>query len=353
MNTSLPILFAIIFVIVAGILNGSFAFPTKYMSKWQEENIWLVYSLWGFLIIPLLTLLYLSPNVLTIFEYTPAHILWVLFGGGLIFGIGMICFAISFRLLGLGLAFVVNIGIGTAGGAMLPLIIMHPGDILTPFGITEMSGIVLFIIGVIIAAIAGKTRDKNKPATAESRIKVTKHSHIIGIVLCIIAGFASAIEGFTYAYCVPAMKMIGIHYLHIRPLAAINAPWLGIFAAAFIPYFIYFLVLSIKNKSLHNVVRLDTSKYWLWQIVMGIFYFICMIFYSKASMVLGKLGPVIAWPMFMIFIVITSNFWGWQQKEWKACGKKAASLMSVSLLFLIIAVVAFAFAAHIHLSAVL
>lgn len=351
MNTGLPILFALIFVVIAGVLNGSFAFPSKYMPKWKEENIWLVYSLWGFLLIPLFTLLYLSPHMLAVFEYTPTHILWVLFGGGLIFGLGMICFAISFRLLGLGLAFVVNIGISAAGGALLPLIVMHPGDILTTFGAAEIFGIILFIVGVTIAAIAGKIRDKNKPATHKSRIKVSKHSHLIGVLLCVLAGFSSAIEGFTYAYCLPAMKTAGIHYLHIKPIVAINTPWLGIFAAAFIPYFIYFLVLSIKNKSLHNIVRLDTAPYWLWQIVMGIFYFICMIFYSKASMVLGRLGPVIAWPMFMIFVVLTSNFWGWQQKEWKFCGKKAGSLMSVSLLFLIIAVIAFAFAAHIHLTA--
>ncbi len=352
MNTGLPILFAIIFVIIAGVLNGSFAFPSKYMSKWKEENIWLIYSLWGFLLIPLITLLYLSPHVLTVFKYTPTHILLVLFGGGLIFGLGMICFAISFRLLGLGLAFVVNIGISTAGGALLPLIIMHPEYIRTAFGMTEIFGIILFLIGVTIATIAGKIRDKNKPETDKSRIKVSKHSHLIGVVLCVLAGISSAIEGFTYAYCVPAMKTVGITYLHISPLAAINTPWLGMFAAAFVPYFIYFLVLSIKNKSLHNIIRIDTAHYWLLQIVMGIFYFICMIFYSQSSMVLGKLGPVIAWPMFMIFVVLTSNFWGWQQKEWHACGKKAARLMIMSLLFLVIAVVVFAIAAHIHLAKV-
>lgn len=348
--TTYVILLAVIFVIIAGVLNGSFAFPSKYMKKWQEENIWLIYSLWGFLLIPFITLLYLAPNALEVFKYTPTSILLVLFGGGLIFGLGMICFAISFRLLGLGLAFAVNIGISAAGGALFPLIIMHPNEIFTPFGAAEMLGIVLFIIGVIFAAIAGKARNKTHVENSESRIQITKYSHIIGVLLCIFAGLSSAIEGFTYAYCLPIMKTIGIHYLQISSLAAINIPWLGIFAAAFVPYFIYFLSLSIKRGSLHNIVRKDTAYYWLLQIAMGVFYFICMIFYSKSSMVLGKLGPIIAWPMFMIFIVLTSNFWGWQQKEWQSCGVKAASLIWIGLLLLIAAVIIFAFAAHLHLA---
>ncbi len=39
-------------VFAGGLLNGSFAAPMKRLSVWRWENIWLVYSIVGLLILP-------------------------------------------------------------------------------------------------------------------------------------------------------------------------------------------------------------------------------------------------------------------------------------------------------------
>ena len=41
----------LLLVFVGGVLNGSFAAPMKRLSAWQWENIWLVYSLVGLLVL--------------------------------------------------------------------------------------------------------------------------------------------------------------------------------------------------------------------------------------------------------------------------------------------------------------
>ena len=45
------ILFALAMVLIAGLINGSFAAPMKFMTRWEEENIWLIFSFWGFIIL--------------------------------------------------------------------------------------------------------------------------------------------------------------------------------------------------------------------------------------------------------------------------------------------------------------
>jgi L-rhamnose-H+ transport protein len=42
----------LILILIAGIISGSFALPTKHVAKWRFENIWLQYSLWAFVILP-------------------------------------------------------------------------------------------------------------------------------------------------------------------------------------------------------------------------------------------------------------------------------------------------------------
>jgi hypothetical protein len=39
-------------VITAGMLQGVFAVPMKFASRWNYENIWLVYSLTGMVLFP-------------------------------------------------------------------------------------------------------------------------------------------------------------------------------------------------------------------------------------------------------------------------------------------------------------
>ena len=103
---------AFIFIPIAGLINGSFALPTKYVKTWKFENIWLQYAIWAFVVLPWIVACVISPQVLHVYADTE-YLFWIMLVGGLLFGIGQICFALSFNLIGLGLGFVINIGLGT------------------------------------------------------------------------------------------------------------------------------------------------------------------------------------------------------------------------------------------------
>lgn len=340
------IFLALLLVIVAGVINGSFALPTKHMKNWNNENIWLNFSFWGFLILPWLSVWMISHNVFHIFSLLPARMLWIMALGGVCFGLGQICFAFALRILGLGLAFVINIGLGTAGSTLLPILLWHKNLLNTPYAYAILIGVGLFVVGVLLGMLAGNARDKMRATSDVVADKPqSKSLLLLGLLLGVLAGVGSICQALTYIYVNPSISSFAITHFNASSLVAFNITWVGIFTGAFVPYMLYFLVLNFKNKSFKNFKVANTGKYWMYAFIMGTFFWMSLIFFSKASQELGgDLAPVIAWPMFMIFIILTSNFLGWLSKEWKSCGVKAAVRMHASIFFLIIAVFVFAYA---------
>ncbi len=325
----MKIAIAILLTIIAGFMNGSYAFPVKHMQKWPNETIWMIFSIIGFVIIPWSTLFILDHNIFTLFNLLPMKTLSLLFIGGLIFGLGMILFTFSLRYIGIGVSFLLNIAAGTVFASLLPIFIMVPAEIFKSYGLLEIAAMLLFIVGIVASGYALKFRNTS---TATSQNKN------LGFILGILSGLLTSAQGFIYALTIPTIRAT-LAPQHFSVLVISNAPWLVIFSAAFIPYFFYFLVTNVKNKNLRLLSKLELSHYYIYLVVMGIFYFISLIVFSQASMTLGNLGTVIAWPMFMIFIILTSNFWSYIQGEWNHANSKAYLYGLISLLSFIIAVI--------------
>lgn len=333
------LILAIIYAITAGIINGSFAWPTKKTKRWQFEHIWLNYSIWAFFIIPWVTIFLFAPNVKLVYEQIDSFQLLLLIIGGLLFGIGQICFAQALRLIGLGLAFVLNIGLGTSLGFLAPLLILHPEKTLSLFGLATFIGCALIIIGLILSYIAGKKRDQIKKPHLHPHI--SKHNYHIGVVLAIIAGFFSALQNFVFSATFNLQTVALNTGLNQLPASIII--WPIFLSFSLVPYFFYMLYLHHKNKSFHiywhplSVINIPIS------FIMALFWFGSLVLYSKSSLQIGELGPVVAWPLFMVWIILTSNFWGWREKEWEHCPASVNKMMHKAIALLILAVVILAY----------
>jgi len=337
------IITSIVLVIIGGALNGSFAIPMKHMPNIKEDKLWFVFSWWGFLIIPLITFFILDSNFIKIIFLVPPSYIIIPLLGGIFWGFGMIFMSLAFRYIGIGAVFVINIGIGTAGGALLPLVFIHPDKLFTTFGGLITIGVILFIIGVISASIAAKIRDK----AANDKDMSSNHS-IKGVIFSIIAGFTSAFQGFSYAYGASGYLTENLLSQH-NSLLLTNLPWCLIFVGGFFPYMIYFLIQSKKKKatSQKSEYKISFINHIL-IVIMGLLYFECVIFYSKATLLLGALGPIIIWPIYMVFIVITSNFWGFMYGEWKGSPARSRKIILSAIGCQLIAVAVLAIAAFIN-----
>ncbi|MFA6409833.1 MAG: L-rhamnose/proton symporter RhaT [Gammaproteobacteria bacterium] len=346
MTNNQPLLaFSIIFV--AGILSGSYALPIKYIKNWRFENIWLSFSLWTFAIFPYFITKFLVPQLEAIYLATPTLILSSVLTGGFVFGLGQVCFVLALERIGFGLGFLINVGLGMALGFLLPMLAQYRHEIFTPFGLTTFSGTILAVIGLIFAGYAGKLREQTKnQATVKQQYK--NNTHVVGIVLASLAGLFSAGQNLTFSLTEP-MQQLALN-MGASNLGADNIIWPGFLFCSFLPYATYMLFLQYKNKSFALYINQKSLKYFLTTCLMGLGWFIPTMCYGKASQLFGNIGPIVAWPTFMIMIILVANFWGWQHKEWEGVSKKASKFMQISLMFLIGAALIIGYSAKLHVS---
>jgi hypothetical protein len=338
-----PVELTLVYSMGAGIMNGSFALPTKHIKTWNFENIWLNFAIWAFLILPWVTILILDPSLVNVYKAMPMNTLFILLIGGFLFGLGQMCFALALRTIGLGLGFVINIGLGTGLGCLLPLLTLNANRIYTPAGMVTIAGIGLIILGLLLSYSAGRQRDKAAQATTTHK----SSAYHFSILLAILAGLFSAGQNYTFA-------LTGnMHELALAagadPLSASIIIWPPFLTCSLIPYMLYMLYLHKKNDSFKRYRESGIFTNNLLGIVMAFFWFGSLAIYSKASLMIGALGPVIAWPLFMVLIILTSNFWSWRHKEWDGCSTEIKRRMIASIACLVFAVMVLTYSASLSI----
>lgn len=344
-----PVTLTLVYSISAGIINGSFALPTKYVKTWNFENIWLNYALWGFLIFPWLTVFFMDPQIGSIYRAMPMNTLYTLLIGGFLFGVGQVCFASALHTIGLGLGFLINIGLATGLGSLLPLLMLGLKNTYTPAVIITFIGVALIILGLLLSYSAGHKRDKE--ALLKQSIttnKPTKNNmYHLGVLLAIVAGIFSAGQNYTFALT-GNMQQLALSS-GANTLTASMIIWPPFLTCCLIPYALYMLYLHVKNNSFQKYNEKKFLQNSLLSIVMGFFAFGSLAIYSKASLTIGALGPVIAWPLFMILIILTSNFWSWRHNEWSGCSLAVKKRFVASILIFICAVLVLTYSASLTL----
>ena len=334
----MSIVAALVCIFIGGVVNGSFALPTKNIKQWRFENVWLNYAIWAYLILPWISILILAPQVALAYQNIPPYLWTILILGGLGFGIGQACFAQSLTMIGFGLGFVINIGLGTGLGFLLPLIIFHPEKIFTAFGLATFIGIALIALGLVISYRAGKQRDIHSQL---NQANASPKTYPIGVLLAVIAGFCSALQNFTFA-ATHDMQTKALN-LGLNHLAASMIIWPVFLIFSFITYGLYMIYLHRKYHSFSNYANVHSGINWVLTLIMALCWYSSLMLYSQASLVIGNLGPVVGWPLFMVLIILTANFWGWRHHEWAhvpaAISKKA--LKAIGLLIIAVLVLAY------------
>lgn len=338
---NVTVIFAICCAISAGIVNGSFALPTKHRTRWDFEHIWLGFALWAFVLIPWVSIFALDPKVMVVYQMTPLYTWLILLIGGLLFGTGQVCFALSLRSIGFGLGFVITIGLGTALGFLLPLLCLHIEQLLRPVGLVTLFATVLIGVGLYLSYCAG--RQRNRAAPRSPRNGVSHDRYVRGVWLAACCGLFSALQNFTFALTGNLQQLALAS--GAQSLAAANIIWPPFLLCAFIPYAGYMLHLHGKNQSFGYYQRVNVLSLLCLTFIMGLFWYGSLTLYSQSSLIIGALGPVITWPLFMVFIILTANFWSWRYREWAGCGTQTKRMVAFSIAALVAAVLMLSYSA--------
>ncbi len=307
---------------LAGIVNGSFATPTKYAPRWEWENIWAVWAVTALFAVPWIVGFATVPRIISFYRDTDAEALILLMALGLGVGVAQIFFALALAEVGLSIGFAVTIGLSTAIGSLLPLLLVDPRVLTTAKGVMILAGVGLMLAGTATCGIASNRKEREKE---ELFAGVKRTGFRRGLAFCVFAGLLSPLLNVALAYGAPLIRRAA--EIGVGPSSQANVIWPPVFTATLIPYLAYCIHRWRRNQSWRLYAAPRTFHYWLLGSLMGILWTGSVILYGYSSILLGHLGPVVGWPLFMSVIIITSNVWGFITREWRGTTHRTVGLM--------------------------
>jgi L-rhamnose-H+ transport protein len=332
-------LIGIVAALVSGVLNGSFALPMKSMVKWSWENIWLLWAVWALVILPVAIALLTVPDLIGVYRAAGDGVLIRTFLLGAGWGLGAITFGLGLYLVGFSLGFSIIMGVTAVAGALIPMLIQHPADLLTRGGGVILLGMVLTMAGVAACGKAGglkQVSSNNDEATAAGR-----KTFAIGLIVCFASGLFNAMLNLAFVSGAPIAEqagrvLAGAPLVHFR---AANPMWALALLGGFCTNLLYCGYRLIANGTIRKYRAAGTGHYGGLAFLMGLLWMSGVCLYGAGAGALGKLGATVAWVILMASTIVVGNFWGVFSGEWRQASSKAIRLMTAGVLLLVGAVV--------------
>lgn len=323
------VLVGTLLVLIGGVSTGCFPLPMKFTRNWAWENVWLVYSLVGLLVVPWLVALASIPHLMTVYQTSGLHtlVLTVLFGFA--WGVGNVLFGEAIPLVGVALTFAIVAGLCAAVGSLIPLIVQHPERLAQLSGLVVVLGVAMTVGGVAILGTAGREREK-RLVQSKPRLFVR------GLLLCVASGILGSMLNFSFAFgsgiSAEAVKR------GVSPSSGSYAIWAVAFVGGFASNGGYAALKLLRNKSFGHFRKLNSTASGLLSALMGVLFCAGFLLYGQGATLLGVLGPVVGWPVFQATTIMASTAAGAASGEWQGAGKRFIFLNICGLVVLVVAI---------------
>ena len=328
-------------ILAGGAMQGTFAVPLKFTRRWSWENIWLVYSTAGMLLLPWMVAFLVSPNLHAVYADASwqALVSAGVFGFG--WGLGCIFCGLGVVALGIALGSSIILGLAAALGSLLPLIVLQRDRLFSRGGVLTVAGVAVMLAGIAICAAAGRERDRL--ARQEASGQPARQSFLVGLLLCVASGIFSAFLNFGFAFGQEVIEIArrqgSSDLTAIYPLVAL------MFTAGFVGNAGYSVFLLVRNKSWGRFAQAGSAGYWPLGLLMGVLVFGGFVLYGMGAARLGALGTSAGWALFMAMMITAANAAGFLTDEWKNAGTSAVRTMLRGTAVLLAAIVILGFAA--------
>ena len=316
-------------LLIAGMMNASFAVPMKFTRDWVWENTWLVWSVFALLGLPLVLAFGMVPEYGAILSAAPSTVLLVVLCGAA-WGVAQVLFGLALARIGMALTFSIVLGLSAAMGSLIPLVRFHSNEILTRPGMISLAGIALVLIGVAVCALAGKMRDRDRTMDEPSS------GFGSGLLMALASGVCASMMNVGFAYGTPLSDAASAR--GTNPLWVSDAIWAPLLIGGVLPNVLYCLYLLRKNGT-GMQFHLKSGRNTLLAFVMAVLWFGSSILYGVSTAFLGSLGKVVGWPLFMSLIVILAGILGILTGEWKGTDPRALRTQGLATIILIGAVI--------------
>jgi L-rhamnose-H+ transport protein len=329
--------FGLILAVFSGFLNGSYGLGLKCTGKWQWENIWMLFSVSGLLVLPIVVAFALLPDLGLIYQQVSFGVIAKTFLFGMGWGIGSVCFGVALSLVGLSLGYTIMMGLIAITGSLIPILIHQPQNLLKPGGLVILGSMLVTVLGVICCGRAGAMREKENHPSGNSDKRQSGFG--LGLLICLVAGICSSMLNLSFDFGAPLAQAAKAHLGEsLSDYRAGNTIWLLALTGGFIPNALYCAYLLFKKRTAQLFKVPGTGIYWFYALIMGAVLIGSIQCYGVAAWKLGEIGTTVGWLIFMTVAVLTGNFWGWITGEWKMAPVPAKRMMVVGSILLIVAI---------------
>ncbi len=299
-------------LLVACLFQGSFGLGMKNYKPFSWEAFWVLFSIIGILIIPIVWTAIEVPNFYKYIFATPGNVLAIAAACGFLWGISAIWYGKGIDSIGMSLTVGINTGVGCSLGSLIPLFIL--GNIPSANSLTLLLvGMAVMLLGVGVITKAGILRDRESKADAA---KPRNDQFVLGLFMALASGFGTAAMNIGYTYASKASSLAVAD--GVNPVSASLIAYVIVFASGgFVSNLGYAIFLLIKNKTYTDFGRSGSAFAYFKALLTGCIWFAALGLYAKSTALLGSLGPVIGWIAFLSGALIICNAWGLKTGEWQ------------------------------------
>lgn len=377
---------------LGGLASGSFYVPYKGVKKWSWETYWLVGGFFSWIIAPWLLALLLTRDLLAVLGQQSAGTLWWTYFFGVLWGLGGLTFGLAMRYLGMSLGMGVALGYCAAFGTLLPPI----GKLFVPAipvaesivqiaattpGKVTLLGVLVCLLGIGVAALAGLTKEREMSA-AEKKRSIAEFDFRKGLLVATFSGIMSA----CFSFGLTAGAPLGV----TSAAMGTSTLWTGlpklvvVLLGGFTTNFVWCVLLNIRNRTGHEYFdakyrphlpgtapvlenptdapgeeavrrgdgsvpvsaddsrRVPMAANYLFSALAGITWYFQFFFYTMGETQMGKFGFA-SWTLHMASIIIFSTLWGVYFHEWKGSSRRALGLITGGIATLILSTIIIGF----------
>ncbi len=367
----------VVFHWLGGLASGSFYVPYRAVKKWSWEVYWLVGGFFSWIIAPWILASINTNDLVKVIASAPASSLFWAYFWGAMWGLGGLTFGLTMRYLGMSLGMAVALGYCAAFGTIMPDI--YHGTFIsnvwgTPSGLVILIGVVVCLMGIAIAGMAGVSKEREMPEDQKKAV-IKEFNFWKGILVATFSGVMSA----SMSFGLDAAKPIA----ELSQEAGTPEIWTGlpklcvVLLGGFTTNFIWCVLLNFKNKtgyqylspvlknigpSRENETIIETAidapseetlehaprgrvnngtnrvpllNNYFFSALAGITWYFQFFFYTMGETKMGEDYKFSSWPLHMASIIIFSSLWGIALKEWKGASGFTKTLLLMALMTLI------------------
>ncbi len=321
------IAFGFLLVLLAAIAGGGLAVPLKKRKTFELENIYIPATIMMMIVLPFAMAMSVLPHWLAAVRAAGSGTVWLGAAYGFGWGIGAILFGYGVTLAGMSVGFAIIMGINTAIGSILPLVVKSRTELLTPGGAVIVAGIAGCVLGVSICGRAGALRERAADAAGQAR------RFKLAVVVCALSGLLSSCANLGFAFT----SQLGDEALRLgaSPAFSTLASWLPVFWGAAVALLLWFGGLQIRRGTWRKNVGPDAAHDWGMGVLMGVIWFVATIPYGMGAYYLGRLGTSVGWAMNIALSLLVANIFGFITGEWNEASGRSIRRLYAGLAILL------------------